>query len=39
MIKEAVSLPPTASVLDAAKFMVDMNVGRVIVMKVELGVK
>jgi CBS domain-containing protein len=33
MIKEVTSLPPTASVLDAAKFMTDMNVGSVIVMK------
>jgi CBS domain-containing protein len=33
MIKDVTSLPPTASVLDAAKFMADMNVGSVIVMK------
>lgn len=33
MIKEVTSLPPSASVLDAAKFMTDMNVGSVIVMK------
>jgi signal-transduction protein with cAMP-binding, CBS, and nucleotidyltransferase domain len=33
MIKDVTSLPPTASVVDAAKFMADMNVGSVIVMK------
>jgi signal-transduction protein with cAMP-binding, CBS, and nucleotidyltransferase domain len=33
MIKDVTSLPPTASVIDAAKFMADMNVGSVIVMK------
>jgi len=33
MSKEITSLPVTASVLDAAKFMTDMNVGSVIVMK------
>ncbi len=33
MIKDVTSLPPAASVSDAAKFMADMNVGSVIVMK------
>lgn len=33
MSKDITSLPSTATVLDAAKFMTDMNVGSVIVMK------
>ena len=33
MSKEITSLPSTATVLDAAKFMTDMNVGSVIIMK------
>lgn len=33
MKKDVTALPPTASVLDAAKFMKDMNVGSVVVME------
>ncbi len=33
MTKEITSLPSSATVLDAAKYMTDMNVGSVIVMK------
>jgi predicted transcriptional regulator len=35
MSKDITSLPCTATVLDAAKFMTDMNVGSVIVMEDE----
>jgi CBS domain-containing protein len=33
MSMEITSLPSTATILDAAKFMTDMNVGSVIIMK------